>query len=213
MARRRVPRYKRDGDGGEATPHSPSGRIPADLTKQALHHSYGGVPLFYEDQPFTCVDCGKEEVWTAQQQQWWYEVAKGSIYSRAKRCGDCRRARRAGVPPPQPIPHVGSLLKIVRADIEPTLTAAGFAFDSRSNSRDWREPAWNDFRRGDQMLSLAYEQHEARFSAEFLEASGGHRSVANIQIPQPPSMQNVVATIKEFTAAVISFLDALESYS
>ncbi|MFI4875628.1 MAG: zinc-ribbon domain containing protein [Blastopirellula sp. JB062] len=45
--------------------------------------------------PICCVDCGTEEVWTAMQQKWWYEVMKGAIHSRAIRCRACRRKRRA----------------------------------------------------------------------------------------------------------------------
>ncbi|MFT3786282.1 MAG: zinc-ribbon domain containing protein [Tepidisphaeraceae bacterium] len=49
---------------------------------------------FYEDQPFTCVDCGKHEVWSAAQQKWWYEVAKGDVWTVAQRCRLCRRRER-----------------------------------------------------------------------------------------------------------------------
>jgi hypothetical protein len=49
---------------------------------------------YYLDLPFTCVDCGVEEIWTATRQKWWYEVAKGYVYSHAKRCGACRRKKR-----------------------------------------------------------------------------------------------------------------------
>lgn len=214
MAKRRVPRYKRDGDTGEVTPRPPSGRIAADLSQQAPNNSYGGVPLYYEDTPFTCVDCGKEEVWTAEQQKWWYEVAKGPIYSRAVRCRDCRRARRAertaGTPPPkQPIRHVGTLQKRLRAEVEPALAAGGFVFDSRSTSKDWRKPIFIDFRRGDQVLSLAYGQRERCFIAEFLDASGDCRTIANLQIPQPPTARSVDDTIKVFAAAVTDFVAGL----
>src|SRR4051812_35983077 len=74
-------------------------RILADLSQQAPNNSYS-PPEFYEDRPFICVDCGKEEVWTAAQQKWWYEVAKGPIYSRAVRCRACRQARRDANEPP-----------------------------------------------------------------------------------------------------------------
>ena len=51
---------------------------------------------YYEDVPFKCVDCGVDQIWTATQQKWWYEVAKGYTYSFAKRCRACRlTARRA----------------------------------------------------------------------------------------------------------------------
>ena len=75
-------------------------RIPADPSRQAPNNSYG-PPTYYEDAEFTCVDCGRRQVWTAEQQQWWYEVAKGPVDSRAIRCRDCRNARRdahAGTP-------------------------------------------------------------------------------------------------------------------
>jgi hypothetical protein len=71
----------------------PKGAIPADLSRQAKNNSYD-PPHFYVDQPFRCVDCGKQEVWTAGQQKWYYEVAKGSIYGRAVRCRPCRQKRR-----------------------------------------------------------------------------------------------------------------------
>jgi hypothetical protein len=72
----------------------PDGRIAADPTQQILNNSYGPPLLYYEDQEFQCRDCGKAQVWTAEQQKWWYEVAKGSILSQAVRCRDCRVALR-----------------------------------------------------------------------------------------------------------------------
>jgi iron(III) transport system substrate-binding protein len=53
---------------------------------------------YYQDAPFRCQGCGKEETWTAAQQKWWYEVAKGYVCSTAKFCRPCRKkaqARRA----------------------------------------------------------------------------------------------------------------------
>lgn len=113
--RRRVPRYQRQaaeearekaeqrraeiaaqwGLEVRQVPHDlPEGAIPADLSQQVPWNSYSAAPLYYVDRPFTCRDCGREEIWTAAQQKWWYEVAKGSLYSTAVRCRDCRRARR-----------------------------------------------------------------------------------------------------------------------
>lgn len=67
----------------------------ADLEILGRHNNtYGLLPEFYVARPFTCRDCGAEEVWTAKQQKWWYEVAHGHIDSRAVRCLACRRARR-----------------------------------------------------------------------------------------------------------------------
>lgn len=50
---------------------------------------------FYVDKPFTCKDCGKEEVWSATQQKWWYEVAHGDVWTTATRCKACRRKEAA----------------------------------------------------------------------------------------------------------------------
>ncbi len=71
---------------------------PADAVManiEALQHNpraaYTQMPLFYVDVPFTCKDCGSNELWTARQQKWWYEIAKGSIDSTAVRCRSCRK--------------------------------------------------------------------------------------------------------------------------
>ncbi|MBX9622618.1 MAG: zinc-ribbon domain-containing protein [Gemmataceae bacterium] len=65
----------------------------------APHNSYGEPDFvtrgFYADEPFECVDCGKAEVWRAGQQKWWYEVAKGDVFTTARRCRECRRRERA----------------------------------------------------------------------------------------------------------------------
>ncbi|WP_238945951.1 zinc-ribbon domain containing protein [Vandammella animalimorsus] len=47
-------------------------------------------PATTSTNPFTCCRCGAQEVWTAKQQKWWYEVAHGPIYSGAKHCRACR---------------------------------------------------------------------------------------------------------------------------
>ena len=73
----------------------PAGIEPADRDVLARYNNtYGLLPEFYVDRAFTCRDCGIEEVWTAKQQKWWYEVAHGHIDSRAVRCRACRRALR-----------------------------------------------------------------------------------------------------------------------
>jgi hypothetical protein len=71
----------------------PHDAIGADMTKQALYNSYG-PKAWYRNEQFKCKDCGRNEVWTAEQQRWWFEVAKGQINSRAIRCRACRKAWR-----------------------------------------------------------------------------------------------------------------------
>ena len=87
MTRRR--RKRENAQTPDSARSIPRGAIPADQSKQSANNSYF-PPEYYEDIPFTCRDCGAEEVWTAEQQQWFYEVAKGSIYATAVRCRACR---------------------------------------------------------------------------------------------------------------------------
>ena len=83
-------------------PPPPRDSLPVDVSQLAPNNSYGpGLPRFaqhgyYVDQWYACVDCGKHEVWTAAQQKWWYETAKGYIDSIAVRCKPCRVTRRSG---------------------------------------------------------------------------------------------------------------------
>jgi hypothetical protein len=64
-----------------------------DYTKLSTGNSYGTGHLFrnfYEDAVFICKDCGSKEVWTAEQQKWWYEEMHAYIDTHAVRCRACR---------------------------------------------------------------------------------------------------------------------------
>ena len=50
---------------------------------------------YYVDMPFQCKDCGTSQVWRATQQKWWYESAKGDVWTVAIRCRPCRRREQA----------------------------------------------------------------------------------------------------------------------
>jgi hypothetical protein len=69
----------------------PEGSVAGDPSQQDPRYR---PRLHYIDRPFKCVDCGSEEVWTAGQQKWYYEVAKGSTYGEPKRCRRCRAKHR-----------------------------------------------------------------------------------------------------------------------
>lgn len=73
----------------------PPGAIVADVSKLDHINTYGDLPRYYIDYPFICIDCGTGEVWTALQQKWYYEEAKGHIWAVAVRCRACRQARKA----------------------------------------------------------------------------------------------------------------------
>lgn len=68
----------------------PDGAIAADCSRQVPDNSYMSRITYYVDKHFTCIDCGSDETWTAKQQKWYYEVAKGTLYATAVRCRDCR---------------------------------------------------------------------------------------------------------------------------
>ena len=79
----------------EARRAHPSAR-PANHAKLAHINTYGTLPEYYLDRPFACRDCGKEEIWRAADQKWYYEEAKGHIDAFAVRCHDCRQRLRRG---------------------------------------------------------------------------------------------------------------------
>ncbi len=79
-------------EAGGALP--PAGAIAADHQELAHNNTYGPLPTFYVDLAFVCAGCGSDELWTAKQQKWWYEIAKGDINSTAKYCRQCRNLRK-----------------------------------------------------------------------------------------------------------------------
>lgn len=88
--KRRKRAEKLDIDTSIETKPLPTGSVEADLNELIHNNTYGSLPLFYIDKVFACRDCGSNELWTAKQQKWWYEVAKGHIDSTAVKCRKCR---------------------------------------------------------------------------------------------------------------------------
>ena len=86
-------RRKREEVSSQRTGGPPKHAVAADMSQQVPSTAAYGRRRYYRDEPFTCGDCGREEVWTASQQKWYFEVAKGSIYGRAKFCRACRQKR------------------------------------------------------------------------------------------------------------------------
>lgn len=75
-----------------------SGGVAVSAELLGHHVSYSDPEFLtrgtYLPMHFVCAGCGKEEIWTAHQQKWWYEVAKGDLFSVAKRCRPCRAIER-----------------------------------------------------------------------------------------------------------------------
>jgi hypothetical protein len=68
--------------------------VAADSSQLSHINTYGALPEYYIDQPFTCRVCGKREIWKAGDQKWYYEEAKGHMDARAVECHACRMAKK-----------------------------------------------------------------------------------------------------------------------
>ena len=79
-----------DGFRGELPP----GAIRGDIRRQCSRSWSPDLKYYYKDNEFDCQTCGKTEVWTARQQQWWYEVAHGEVETTATTCRACRKRKQ-----------------------------------------------------------------------------------------------------------------------
>jgi hypothetical protein len=159
---------------------------------------------FYADRPFECENCGEPQVWTAEQQKWWYEVAKGSVYSYAKLCRPCRQASRPEGDP-NPNKNAGLLMARVRSEIAPVLISRGFRFigpgpQSHHTSRFMRS---FEYSRADDLLSISWNQHVARLAAELLIASGADlRTIAVVEFDGCKSTAEIDSRIEAFVQGI-----------
>jgi len=155
------------------------------------------------DLEFECRDCGRHEVWTARQQKWYYEVAKGSLYATAVRCRNCRRKRREAKGDPNKLKHPGTLLKRLRNEIEPGLVEAGFVFDRcHSDRRLWQY--WLDYSRGGLLLRCLFDGCAGRLIAETLDENAKYTMVANSEMCWSRTDDSKLIVVQEFAAAVVS---------
>jgi len=73
----------------------PPNVIPVDPDRINLGGSWSPPTLrYYSDQEFACKDCGTLQTWTAEDQQWYYEVVRAPYYQTAVRCRECRKKER-----------------------------------------------------------------------------------------------------------------------
>jgi len=68
--------------------------VPVNKAKVFSRSVIPKVPDFYRDRWFDCRDCGTRELWTAKQQQRWYEEQGGEIEAIAIHCNACRRKEK-----------------------------------------------------------------------------------------------------------------------
>ncbi len=96
-------------------------------------------------------------------------------------------------------------MKLLRAEVEPTILAAGFVFDARNKPRQRGERTWIDYQRNESLFSIAFER-EPRLIAELLDESGGCQVIALTEFDAPRTRADVMATIKTFASAVTEFM-------
>lgn len=53
-------------------------------------NTYGAAPKYYYDVVYSCLDCRKEVIWSAEEQKYWYEELGKNTKSKAVRCQICR---------------------------------------------------------------------------------------------------------------------------
>ncbi|MGJ8655821.1 MAG: zinc-ribbon domain containing protein [Akkermansiaceae bacterium] len=68
----------------------PEDAIPVDPDLVNIGNSYYR-PVCYVDRAFKCQDCGSDELWKAEDQQWFYETTGSLFYATAIRCRACRQ--------------------------------------------------------------------------------------------------------------------------
>lgn len=76
--------------------------VRAEVAKQ----DYTSCPRhWYIDATFRCIDCGKDFLFSAEEQRFWYEERKFYVDSIPTRCPICRkkeRARKSAAQKPKP---------------------------------------------------------------------------------------------------------------
>ena len=168
--------------------------LPVDFDALRPNGSYY-VPDFvvrgsYRDLPFTCRTCGAEEVWTAEQQKWWYEEAQGRTTSGPGGCRACRqraRAARLAEQAPRGLDPSRSprrLIAAVAAALEPALRAAGFC---RIKAHGGSARLRAEFERpGGDLVAITLRA--GRLAAEALTGGGADlRSLATVAFPCRPA--------------------------
>jgi hypothetical protein len=110
---------------------------------------------------------------------------------------------------PNPIKHVGSMLKRIRAEIEPRLVQAGFVFQERNKPTEPGESFWLDYSKSGRVFSIRYEPRDARLVAELLADEAGEEGtylVAVTEMNAPTSTLELQARINDLVSKVIDFL-------
>lgn len=79
----------------EYRPPLPPGAVEGDVSKQVYCRLCHSPRYFYVDEKKTCVQCGRDFVFSAQEQKHWYESLHFHFDSTAIRCVECRSKKRS----------------------------------------------------------------------------------------------------------------------
>ena len=89
---------------------------------------------------------------------------------------------------PNPIKHPAVLLARVREAIEPVLRDAGFRYEGRNDPRRRRGPRhlWIDYRRGQEVVSLDWDDWRVELSLTATDERGAIHEIALISFARAP---------------------------
>ncbi|MEP3478311.1 MAG: zinc-ribbon domain containing protein [Fuerstiella sp.] len=176
----------------------------ADVRKQVPNSSWGPPVEYYVDIRFQCVDCDSGEIWTAKQQKWYYEEAKGSLYATAVRCKSCREKRRlerSGKAPPNPLRTTQDFMRHLETELAEPLTAAGFTL-AQTATLPARGSFTLDYSRGTLSLSCWYDASRSLLIAETLDGNARHTRIAKRSRTCRADRWHILERITEFTKMV-----------
>lgn len=205
--KRRIPKYRQQEKPASESPRLPDGAVAADTSQQGPYDSYEMRPTYYMDKPFTCIDCGVPQVWTAEQQKWYYEVAKGSMYATAVRCRACRRKRRETLGrtgDPNPIKSPYSLMKRIAQALATSAAQAGFGTPKKSRLATWGSWAL-DYSKDGSILTCSFDRQVATLSAEMM-VDDQVTIIAKMPLEAPRNQVQLLEKIQEFASAVSAYL-------
>ena len=76
-------------------PPMPRGAVRGNVRHQAYCSMCHVPKYFYVDETITCLQCGRDFVFSGKEQKYWYEALRFNFHSVAIRCPGCRRRRRS----------------------------------------------------------------------------------------------------------------------
>jgi hypothetical protein len=112
---------------------------------------------------------------------------------------------------PNPIKHVGSIMKRLRSELDADLLSAGFVFDGECIPFPRPYSKSVDFARPGMFLSLSFNNHYGKLTAEAINDDGHYYSVADVILDGVRTTSEIIPLLNAFVARVRQFLVNLPS--